>query len=200
MNYRDDEDVHLSPSRKGDISEHVSISILQQEGLEVFHNSGCDGPIDIVTVDLVTGEITMVDVKTSTVDHENKVVYWSKRCSEDYAVEVLTMNIVQIAPGITVHGWSPEQLSDRVSEYGYSLGSDRVTKPIQYKEYTLEDPSGQLHRVIGLDSVSELTGLKGNRRNTLLYSNAEVEGWTFESSRVIQKYRLPSGSDVDSLI
>jgi len=53
-------------SRIGDRSEYAAILWLSDQGYEVFQNFGCDGPIDLVAVDITTGETILVDVKTIT--------------------------------------------------------------------------------------------------------------------------------------
>lgn len=51
----------FSASRKGDLAEHMAICWALQEGYEVFHNTCCSGPIDIVLIDR-SGKIIFVDV------------------------------------------------------------------------------------------------------------------------------------------
>ena len=54
-------------TRKGDIAEYYAITWLWDKGYEVFKNSGCSGPIDMVAIK--DGETTLVDVKTLRIDH-----------------------------------------------------------------------------------------------------------------------------------
>ena len=56
-----------SPSRKGDLAEYYAVTWLWDNGYEVFQNSGCDGPIDIIAMDN-KGEIILIDVKTGAHD------------------------------------------------------------------------------------------------------------------------------------
>ena len=56
-----------SPSRKGDLAEYYAVTWLWDNGYEVFQNSGCDGPIDIIAMDN-KGEIILIDVKTGSQD------------------------------------------------------------------------------------------------------------------------------------
>ena len=54
-------------SRKGDLAEYYAVTWLWDNGYEVFQNSGCDGPIDIIAMDS-KGEMILIDVKTATHD------------------------------------------------------------------------------------------------------------------------------------
>lgn len=53
----------MNPSRLGDIAEQASVLWLAKQGYEVFTNFGCSGPIDLIAVDIETGETIFVDVK-----------------------------------------------------------------------------------------------------------------------------------------
>ena len=50
-------------NRLGDMAEFYAITWLWDEGFEVFHNSGCTGPVDMVGIK--DGEVYLFDVKTS---------------------------------------------------------------------------------------------------------------------------------------
>lgn len=57
---------HIKPndsSRKGDLAEYYAVTWLWDNGYEVFKNSGCTGPIDMIAVDN-KGVATYIDVKT----------------------------------------------------------------------------------------------------------------------------------------
>jgi len=49
-------------NRKGDFAEYYAVTWLWDNGFEVFQNSGCTGPVDMVA--LKNGKITLIDVKT----------------------------------------------------------------------------------------------------------------------------------------
>ena len=51
-----------SSSRKGDFAEYYAVTWLWDNGYEVFQNSGCNGPVDIVAIK--EGEVTLIDVKS----------------------------------------------------------------------------------------------------------------------------------------
>ena len=53
-----------STSRKGDLAEYYAVTWLWDHGYEVFQNSGCSGPIDMIAMDS-KGEIILIDVKTA---------------------------------------------------------------------------------------------------------------------------------------
>ena len=50
-------------NRKGDFAEYYAVTWLWDQGYEVFQNSGCTGPIDMIAVDK-KGVATYIDVKT----------------------------------------------------------------------------------------------------------------------------------------
>ena len=68
-------------SRKGDLGEYYAVTWLWDNGYEVFKNTGCSGPVDLIA--MKKGETTFVDVKTMSIDYYNKnktkVVYMNKR-------------------------------------------------------------------------------------------------------------------------
>ncbi len=53
--------------RKGDLAEYYAITWLWEQGFDVFQNSGCSGPVDIVAMD-ENGNTILIDVKTSKKD------------------------------------------------------------------------------------------------------------------------------------
>ena len=50
-------------SRLGDIAEHYAITYLWDQGYNVFKNSGCTGPVDLIAIDK-KGKPLYIDVKT----------------------------------------------------------------------------------------------------------------------------------------
>ena len=61
----------LETNRKGDLAEYYAVTWLWDQGYEVFQNSGCTGPIDMIAM-TKQGDVTLIDVKTSQPDHRNK--------------------------------------------------------------------------------------------------------------------------------
>ena len=55
---------HTEDSRKGDMAEFYAVTWLWDNGYEVFQNSGCTGPIDMIAMDK-KGNIKLIDVKTT---------------------------------------------------------------------------------------------------------------------------------------
>ena len=55
---------HISPQRKGDIAEHHCIAWLWSKGYEVFKNSGQTGAVDLIALNVDSGELMLVDVKS----------------------------------------------------------------------------------------------------------------------------------------
>jgi len=56
--------IDVDSNRKGDLAEYYAVTWLWDEGYEVFRNAGCTGPIDLIGVNLETGETLLIDVKT----------------------------------------------------------------------------------------------------------------------------------------
>lgn len=63
--------INLNIKRKGDFAEYYAVTWLWDNGYEVFQNSGCTGPIDMIA--LKDGCTTLVDVKTMTKDTKSPV-------------------------------------------------------------------------------------------------------------------------------
>ena len=67
-------------NRKGDFAEYYAVTWLWDNGYEVFQNSGCTGPIDIIAMDK-DGNTLLIDVKTAQPDYRSttgKVVQFTK--------------------------------------------------------------------------------------------------------------------------
>ena len=54
-----------SKSRKGDFAEYYAVTWVWDKGYEVFQNSGCSGPVDMIAIDK-KGNTIFIDVKTAT--------------------------------------------------------------------------------------------------------------------------------------
>ena len=57
-------------NRKGDFAEYYAVTWLWDNGYEVFQNSGCTGPIDMISMDN-KGNILLIDVKTTHSNNNN---------------------------------------------------------------------------------------------------------------------------------
>lgn len=57
-------------NRKGDFAEYYAVTWLWDNGYEVFQNSGCTGPIDMIAMDK-KGNILLIDVKTTHSNNNN---------------------------------------------------------------------------------------------------------------------------------
>ena len=58
-------------SRTGDFAEYYAVTWLWAHGYEVFQNSGCTGPVDMIAMDK-KGNITIIDVKTLHVNNKER--------------------------------------------------------------------------------------------------------------------------------
>ena len=72
-------------SRLGDIAEHYAITYLWDKGYNVFKNSGCTGPVDLIAIDK-KGKPLYIDVKT--VRKERPHWRGSKRTDEQKKMKV----------------------------------------------------------------------------------------------------------------
>jgi hypothetical protein len=59
--------VKLSPSTKGAIAEMKASMWLMERGYEVFRNVTPDGPVDLVALDMESGQSILIDVKMARV-------------------------------------------------------------------------------------------------------------------------------------
>ena len=69
-----------SASRIGDVTELELCYHFLNSGYEVFRNVSCTGPVDFITLDTNSGQLTMYDSKTANVHTKKdgrKVVYLS---------------------------------------------------------------------------------------------------------------------------
>ncbi|MEK9695776.1 MAG: group I intron-associated PD-(D/E)XK endonuclease [Candidatus Poseidoniales archaeon] len=57
----------MERNRLGDLAEHYAITWLWDQGFEVFRNSGCTGPVDLIAMDK-DGTIILIDVKSGNYD------------------------------------------------------------------------------------------------------------------------------------
>ncbi len=64
-------DASEDSNRKGDLAEYYAVTWLWDNGYEVFQNSGCTGPIDMIAM-TKEGDVKLIDVKTAQPDHRCK--------------------------------------------------------------------------------------------------------------------------------
>ena len=83
-------------SRLGDIAEHYAITYLWDQGFDVFKNSGCTGPVDMIALDREGGNMMLIDVKTGLRDYRypNALCNRSIRTplQKQLGVQILTFN------------------------------------------------------------------------------------------------------------
>ena len=87
----------LNSSRKGDFAEYYAVTWLLDNGYEVFQNSGCTGPIDMIAMDK-KGNIILIDVKTIHLNNDNKRSPFCKK----------TRTKKQIKLGVQLLGFNPD--------------------------------------------------------------------------------------------
>ena len=82
---------NTNSNRKGDFAEYYAVTWLWDNGYEVFQNSGCSGPVDIIAMDK-KGKILLIDVKTAQPDHRTntgkKVMFKTGRTKQQLKLGV----------------------------------------------------------------------------------------------------------------
>ena len=86
-------------NRKGDFAEYYAVTWLWDQGYEVFQNSGCSGPIDMIAVDK-KGKTLFIDVKTAQQDKRRK--------SKSYNTGAHTRTKTQVNLGVQILMFNPE--------------------------------------------------------------------------------------------
>jgi len=90
----EDDVEELESNRKGDFAEYYAVTWLWDQGYEVFQNSGCTGPIDMIAM-TKQGDITLIDVKTLQADHRNstgnRVQFTKPRTKRQVALGVVLL-------------------------------------------------------------------------------------------------------------
>ena len=84
-------------NRKGDFAEYYAVTWLWDNGYEVFQNSGCTGPIDMIAVDK-KGISTYIDVKTIHVGPKTEPHRGCKK----------TRTKIQKKLGVKILGFNPD--------------------------------------------------------------------------------------------
>jgi len=84
--------IKMNTNRKGDFAEYYAVTWLWDNGYEVFQNSGCTGPIDMIAMDK-KGDTVLIDVKTAQPDHRtntgNRVQFKSGRTKKQIELGVI---------------------------------------------------------------------------------------------------------------
>ena len=92
-------------SRKGDFAEYYAVTWLWDNGYEVFQNSGCSGPIDMIAID-TDGSVTLIDVKTFKLGSNGKFCNVPHSRTED-----------QKKLGVKILGFNPDTRELRFVEH-----------------------------------------------------------------------------------
>ena len=87
----------MDTNRKGDFAEYYAVTWLWDNGYEVFQNSGCTGPIDMIAMNK-KGDIVLIDVKTVHPNNDNDK---SPNCKK-------TRTKKQIKLGVKLLGFNPD--------------------------------------------------------------------------------------------
>tara|TARA_R110002051_G_scaffold323783_1_gene418524 strand:+ start:1468 stop:1800 length:333 start_codon:yes stop_codon:yes gene_type:complete len=95
-------------NRKGDFAEYYAVTWLWDNGYEVFQNSGCSGPVDMIAMDK-KGKIILIDVKTLKKDNRYK--------PKSYNCTGHTRTKKQISLGVQILLFHPETRDLRFSEH-----------------------------------------------------------------------------------
>ena len=107
----------LNNSRKGDFAEYYAVTWLWDQGYEVFQNSGCTGPVDMIA--LKGDEVILIDVKTF---YERNRTHEKNQYNGDF---ITGLNLLpsqkrtkkQIKMGVKILGFNPETRELRFVEH-----------------------------------------------------------------------------------
>ncbi|MDB4300612.1 YraN family protein [bacterium] len=91
-------------SRKGDLAEYYAVTWLWDNGYEVFKNTGCTGPIDMIA--MKNGETTFVDVKTAQPQQHKRTGNKVTKCqSRNEIQKQLGVQLLQFNPVTRKLAW-----------------------------------------------------------------------------------------------
>ena len=97
-------------NRKGDLAEYYAVTWLWDNGYEVFQNSGCTGPIDMIATK--NGITTFVDVKTMSRD-KNNLTYRGK-ISRSQEQKELDVRLLLFHPDTRKLRWARHGIKGRI--------------------------------------------------------------------------------------
>jgi Holliday junction resolvase len=91
-------------SRKGDLAEYYAVTWLWDNGYEVFRNTGCTGPIDMIA--MKDGETIFIDVKTAQPQQHKKTGNKVTKCqSRNEEQKRLGVQLLQFNPVTRQLAW-----------------------------------------------------------------------------------------------
>ena len=106
----------LNNSRKGDLAEYYAVTWLWDQGYEVFKNSGCTGPVDMIA--LKGDEVTLIDVKTFRERGRKSEGKPSGNLKKGTSLEPSRLRTKkQIEMGVKILGFNPETRELRFVEH-----------------------------------------------------------------------------------
>lgn len=83
---------HTDPNVLGDVAEYYSITYLLDQGLHVFRNACCTGPVDLVAMDS-QGNLTLIDVKTVRKERDYNVASVRSPIQKKLGVQLLDFDV-----------------------------------------------------------------------------------------------------------
>lgn len=199
MEHRTNQEGIVNTNRAGDLSEMHAATALLDSGLEVFRNISCSGPVDIVALDVSTGDVHKYDVKSATVNNDTKVVYLSGAVSDKYAFDNLGVKLLHVIklPHGAVVGEDNYALECDLAYHGYTLTKNIDSKALTFTRYTM-DKDCDTYDFLGQEEFRSYCGLSQYVMNKILYKGESVDGWSLIDKRPVVKYRLSDGSLSDT--
>ncbi len=97
-------------NRKGDLAEYYAVTWLWDNGYEVFQNSGCTGPIDMIA--MKDGDTTFVDVKTMSRD--KKKPQYRGKMSRTAEQKELNVKLLLFHPDTRKLRWARHGIKGRI--------------------------------------------------------------------------------------
>lgn len=168
---RDDEGIEKN--RKGDIGEVIAKVWFMSNGWEVFGNEGCTGPIDMIAVDIQTGQTIFIDCKT----HPNGVLTQDQI---EIGVQVLWVNVKTGQCSFYKNDiWDKRQFDNIRNDIRNSV------KQIWIDHYWNEKISDKLKNVKNMNRLKEIS-IKITKQTATIYE--EVKTNELNRKRRIMKY------------
>lgn len=178
-------------NRRGDVAELVASAYLLEKGYEIFKNTSCVGPVDIVALS-PEGEMMLIDVKRATASLEGiifaqKVVSMkSKDISVRLGVKFLYVFISEDFD--IVVDFDEDSFYSGIEKKGFRVPTS--SKFVGMTKFKVQSPQGVVSEVIGRENLMKHCGFTVNDIHKFLYRDKNLNGWKFiekEKIRVIKE-------------
>lgn len=181
-------------NRRGDVAELVASAYLLEKGYEIFKNTSCVGPVDIVAMS-PEGDVTLIDVKRATSSLEGiifaqKVVAMkSKGISEKLGVKFLYVFISKDFD--IVVDFNEDSFYKRIEKKGFRVPTS--SKFVGMTKFKVQSPQGVVSEVVGRENLMNHCGFTTNDLHKFLYKDKTLNGWRLIGK---EKIRVTKEDDI----